>query len=129
MYPADVQMVWPVAGRGHTRQQHVPDVLSKAAEDMLADATWRTISWRTGTKGKLKARFAAVHIQVADGPRQRIGDKGQRHLPGDEDWLIGEHRKSGEKKYYLANLPADRTCAPWPPPSRRAGFASRRTSR
>jgi hypothetical protein len=25
--------------------------------------------------------------------------------PGDEAWLIGEHRISGEKKYYLANLP------------------------
>ena len=37
---------------------------------------------------------------------QRIRDKGQQHLPGDEAWLIGEHRMSGEKKYYLANLPA-----------------------
>jgi hypothetical protein len=27
---------------------------------MLADATWQNISWRTGTKGKLKARFAAT---------------------------------------------------------------------
>ncbi len=27
-------------------------------------------------------------------------------LPGDEAWLIGEHRMSGETKYYLANLPA-----------------------
>jgi len=27
-------------------------------------------------------------------------------LPGDEAWLIGERRMSGEKKYYLANLPA-----------------------
>src|SRR5205823_12768909 len=37
---------------------------------------------------------------------QRIWDKGQQHLPGDEAWLIGEHRVSGEKKCYLANLPA-----------------------
>jgi hypothetical protein len=43
-----------------------------AAEDMLADATWQDISWRTGTKGKLKARFAAVRVRVADGPPQRI---------------------------------------------------------
>src|SRR5215470_10380385 len=64
------------------------------------------ISWRTGTKGKLKARFAAVRVRVADGPPQRIRNKGQQHLPGDEAWLIGEHRMSGEKKYYLANLPA-----------------------
>jgi hypothetical protein len=24
----------------------------------------------------------------------------------DEAWLVGEHRMSGEKKYYLSNLPA-----------------------
>jgi len=76
------------------------------AEDMLANAKWQNISWRTGTKGKLRARFAAVRVRIADGPPQRIRDKGQQHLPGDEAWLIGEHRMSGEKKYYLANLPA-----------------------
>jgi SRSO17 transposase len=72
----------------------------------LGRAKWRTVSWRTGTKGKLKARFAAVRVRVADGPPQRIRDTGQQHLPGDEAWLIGEHRMTGEKKYYLANLPA-----------------------
>src|SRR5262249_40886162 len=106
VYPADVRMIWPVAKRGRPRQRHVPDILSIPAEDMLANAKWRTISWRTGTKGKLKARFAAVRVRVADGPPQRIRDKGQQHLPGDEAWLIGEHRMSGEMKYYLANLPA-----------------------
>src|ERR1700674_3049142 len=106
VYPADVRMIWPVAKRGRPRQRHVPDILSIPAEDMLANAKWRTISWRNGTKGKLKARFAAVRVRVADGPPQRIRDKGRQHLPGDEAWLIGEHRMSGEKKYYLANLPA-----------------------
>jgi SRSO17 transposase len=106
VYPADVQMIWPVAGRGRPRQRHIPDTLSIPADDMLANAKWRTISWRTGTKGKLKARFAAVRVRVADGPPQRIRDKGQQHLPGEEAWLIGEHRMSGEKKYYLANLSA-----------------------
>ena len=38
--------------------------------------------------------------------RNRIRGKGQQHLPRDEAWLIGEHRMSGEKKYYLASLPA-----------------------
>src|SRR5246127_4380147 len=106
VYPADVRMIWPVARRGRPRQRHVPDILSIPAENMLANAKWRTISWRTGTKGKLKARFAAVRVRIADGPPQRIRDKGQQHLPGDQAWLIGEHRMSGEKKYYLANLPA-----------------------
>src|SRR6202048_709590 len=100
-------MVWPVAKRGRPRQRHVPATLSMPAEDMLSKAKWRTISWRSGTKGKLKARFAAVRVRVADGPPQRIRDKGQQHLPGEEAWLIGEHRMSGEKKYYLANLPAE----------------------
>src|SRR5215475_2333674 len=88
------------------RRRHIPDVLSTPAQDMLANARWRAVSWRAGTKGRLKARFAALRVRIADGPPQRIWDKGQQHLPGDEAWLIGEHRMSGEKKYYLANLSA-----------------------
>ena len=107
VYAVGVQLIWPITKvRGRPRKRHVPDVLSIAAEDMLAAAKWRTVSWRSGTKGRLKARFAAVRVRTADGPPQRIWDKGQQHLPGDEAWLIGEHRVSGEKKYYLANLPA-----------------------
>ena len=106
VYPVSVQLIWPTAARGRPRKRHIPDILSMAAEDMLTNARWQNISWRTGTKGKLKARFAAVRVRIADGPPQRIRDKGQQHLLGDEAWLVGEHRMSGEKKYYLANLPA-----------------------
>jgi SRSO17 transposase len=106
VYPVGVQLIFPTARRGRPRQRSIPDVLSVAAEDMLAGAKWQNISWRTGTKGKLKARFAAVRVRTADGPPQRIRDKGQQHLPGDEAWLVGEQRASGEKKYYLASLPA-----------------------
>ena len=106
VYPVDVQMIWQVVGRGRARERPVPEVLPIAAEAMLANAQWRSICWRIGTKGKLEARFAAVRVRVADGPRRRIRHKGQQHLPGEEVWLIGEHRMSGEKKYYLANLPA-----------------------
>jgi CheY-like chemotaxis protein len=62
--------------------------------------------FRARRAARLKARFAAVRVRTADGPPRRIWDKGQQHLPGDEAWLIGEHRTSGEKKYYLANLAA-----------------------
>src|SRR5262252_9966267 len=97
-YRVDVQLIWPSTKvRGRSRKRHVPDILSMPAEDMLTDAKWRTVSWRSGTKGRLKARFAAVRVRTADGPPQRIWDKGQQHLPGDEAWLIGEHRTSGEK--------------------------------
>lgn len=128
VYPVDVKLIWPITKvRGKPRKHHVPDILSIAAEQMLASAKWKTVSWRSGTKGRLKARFAALHVRTADGPPQRIWDKGQQHLPGDEVWLIGEQRASGERKYYLANLPATtdlRTLAP--PPSRHGGFVSRR---
>ncbi|WP_439923272.1 IS701 family transposase [Nitrobacter sp. JJSN] len=106
VYPAAVKLIFPIAGRGRPRQRHIPDLLSMPAENMLADTRWKNVSWRLGTKGRLKARFAAVRVRIADGPPQRIKDKGQQHLPGEEAWLIGEHRSSGEKKYYLANLPA-----------------------
>ena len=106
MYPADVQMIRPVTRRGRPRRP-IPDTLSVAAEDVLARAKWQNINWRTGTKGKLRARFAAVRVRVADGSPQRIKNKTYQHLPGEQAWLIGEHRASGEKKYYLANLPAN----------------------
>ena len=39
----------------------------------------------------------------------RVGDgatwANNRHLPGEEMWLVGEWRSSGERKYYLSNLP------------------------
>jgi SRSO17 transposase len=107
VYPADVAMVFPVAGRGRPRQRHVPDVKSIPAHTMLETAQWRTVSWRRGTKGLLRARFAAVRVRIADGPPQRIHDMGAQHLPGEEVWVVGEHRSTGERKYYLSNLPAD----------------------
>ena len=30
-------------------------------------------------------------------------------MPGDEVWLVGERRSTGEQKYYVSNLPADAT--------------------
>lgn len=107
VYPEAVSLIFPVAGRGRPRKNSVPDSLSVPAEVMLADAMWRELSWRNGTKGPLRARFAAVRVRIADGPPQRIFDKGQQHMPGEDAWLVGEHRPSGERKYYLSNLPAN----------------------
>lgn len=107
VYQAGVTMIFPVAGRGRPRKRHVPDTASVSAQAMLEEAPWRMLSWRRGTKGRLKARFAARRVRVADGPPQRIGAMGAQHLPGEEVWLIGEHRSNGDRKYYLSNLPAD----------------------
>jgi hypothetical protein len=85
----------------------VPSAASVAAAELIEarPAAFRAVSWRTGTKGPLKAEFAALRVRVADGP----ATTGGRHLPGDEAWLVGEHRTSGERKYHLSNLPADAT--------------------
>ena len=107
VYPADVRLIFPVAGRGRARRRPIPDQVSVAAETMLAAAKWHSVSWRRGTKGKLKARFAALQVRVADGPAVRLHGRNNQHLPGEEVWLVGEHRASGERKYYLSNLPPD----------------------
>jgi SRSO17 transposase len=106
LYPADVRLVFPVSAHGRPRQHHIPDRQSVAAEAMLSAASWRKVSWRNGTKGRLSARFAARRVRVADGPPQRIRHMGGQHMPGEEVWLVGEHRATGERKYYLSNLPA-----------------------
>jgi SRSO17 transposase len=80
---------------------------SIAAEAILAGASWCSVSWRCGTKGRLSTRFAVVRVRVADGPPQSIRDMGGQYMPGDEAWLIGERRATGEHKYYLSNLPTD----------------------
>ena len=105
VYPVDVALVPPAPG--HRRRLHTPDRVSVPAEEVLAGADWRPISWRRGTKGRLAARFAAMRVRVADGPAQQIRDKPAQHLPGEEAWVVGERRSSGEAKYYLSSLPAD----------------------
>jgi SRSO17 transposase len=109
VYPHDVALIFPVAGHGRPRKHPIPDTLSTAAETILATSTWRKLSWRRGTKGRLTARFAALRIRIADGSPQRILDKGQQHMPGEEAWLVGEWRSNDERKYYLSNLPAEAT--------------------
>ncbi len=93
-------------------------------EAVLDERPWRRVTWRQGTKGRLSARFSALLVRVADGPV--FGNN--RHLPGEEVWLVGEWRSSGERKYYLSNLPARITRRALVGAIKRAGCASRRTS-
>ena len=106
VYPADVTLALPERrATGRPRKHPAPSAASLAAAELIEarPAAFRAVSWRTGTKGPLKAEFAALRVRVADGP----AIAGGRHLPGAEAWLVGEHRASGEKKYYLSDLPAD----------------------
>ena len=109
VYPINVQLVPAPPTRGRLRKTLIPDLKAVAAEKMVADGPWRWITWRHGTKGPLRAQFAAVRVRAADGPEVRLQGRTGQHLPGDEVWLVGEHRLSGEYKYYLSNLPPDTT--------------------
>ena len=108
IYPADVGLTFPEAGRGRRRKHHLPDRMAVSAEQMLEDEKWRKVSWRQGTKGRLGCQFAATRVRIADGHRHRMADGRVQAMPGDEEvWLIGERRASGERKYYASNLAAD----------------------
>jgi SRSO17 transposase len=97
VYGADVRLVPP----GGRKRRPVPDQEPREAEAVLAGSPWRRVTWRRGTKGPLAARFAATRIRVGDGATWA----NNRHLPGEEVWLVGEWRASGERKYHLSSLP------------------------
>jgi len=104
VYAADVALTPPVKPRrGPTSPRPVPVPPHVAASAMLAEARWRTVRWRAGTKGTLEGRFAVVRVRVADGPADGDDD----HLPGQPAWLVGEERSGGERRYYLTSHPAE----------------------
>jgi SRSO17 transposase len=109
VYSADVALIFPVAKAGKPRKYHIPDRPPVSAEAMLAGEKWQKVSWRRGTKGRLSCRFAACRVRVADGHKHRMLDNRMQCMPGDEVWLVGERRATGEQKYYVSNLPADAT--------------------
>jgi SRSO17 transposase len=107
VFLADVAMVPPPPSRRPSSQVLVPAAEAVSAEALLEGEVWRATTWRRGTKGPLRARFAARRVRVADGPAVRLRGRASQHMPGEEVWLVGERRSSGERKYYLSNLPAD----------------------
>src|SRR3954466_11929648 len=116
VYPTTVKLHPTYTPSGRPAKHPVPNRPPLSAAEMLDKQGWRRITWRTGTKGPLNARFAAVRVRVADGPLNAEDTR----LPGEELWLIGEWRDSGEKKYYLSNFPRGTRRARWAPPPRRA---------
>jgi SRSO17 transposase len=107
VYPADVALIFPVAKAGKPRKYYIPAQPPVSAEALLAGEKWQKVSWRRGTKGRLTCLFAARRVRIADGHKHRMLDNRMQCMPGDEVWLVGERRSTGEQKYYVSNLPAD----------------------
>ncbi len=109
VFPPGVTTAMPGRKRyGRPPKHPVPSVPSVPVSSLFADppdAAFRTLSWRTGTKGPLRAAFAARRMRIADGPEAA----GAQHLPGEERWLVCEHRTTGERKFHLTSHPANAT--------------------
>lgn len=109
LFPPDVTTAMPERKKhGRPPKHPAPDKASVPAASLFAnppDAAFRTLSWRTGTKGPLQAAFSARRMKVADGPATARG----QHLPGEEVWLVCEHRATGERKHHLTNHPPEAT--------------------
>ena len=82
-------------------EKHQPVSVKKVALG-LAAKDWRTISWRQGTKQKLRSRFAALRVR----PAHR--DYWRSELRAEE-WLLIEWPTNEREptQYWLATLPAD----------------------
>ena len=67
----------------------------------LPPTAYRTVTWREGTAGLLRSRFAALRVRAAHRDYWRT-------RPYDEQWLLIEWPKGNTEpaKYWLANLPA-----------------------
>ncbi len=109
VYPAHVRLRRPPRrANGRPAKHPVPSPASVSAQEMidsLGERAFRSLSWRRGTKGPLRAKFAAVRVRAADGPKISSGQR----LPGQSVWLVCELRKGGERKYYFSNYPAKTT--------------------
>ena len=95
----------PYAGRGRPRRRP-PDDDIPASHDLptlaaaLPATAWRTVTWRAGTKGPLRSRFAAAAFWPAHGVRSR------GPLPTRPVQLLIEWPKTAAApiKYWLASL-------------------------
>ena len=81
-------------------EQHQP-LSAKELALCLSAADLRQVSWREGTRGMMRSRFAALRVRVAH--------RGYwRSEPHPEQWLLIEWPATDKEptKYWLSNLPA-----------------------
>jgi SRSO17 transposase len=89
----------PGRGRPPKRLQRRPAAVKELAL-ALPEQTWKTVTWREGTRHKLRSRFAAVRVRPAH--RDHL-----RSEPYPEEWLLIEWPRGETEptKYWLSTLP------------------------
>ena len=129
VFPADVTLApRPRRATGRPAKHPVPSAPSVEAAKLfpaLPRRSFRSLSWRRGAKGPLRARFAAARVRVADGPVAARA----RHLPGRRrGWSARSVPAASASTTSPTTRPTRRSDA-WPRRSGRAGSASRCTGR
>jgi SRSO17 transposase len=94
---------WSGQGRRPTRLRRSPEhqpVSVKQLAQSLPKRTWRTVSWREGSRTELTSRFAVRRIRPAH--RDIL-----RSEPWPEEWLLVEWPRGAAEpsRYWLSNLP------------------------
>jgi SRSO17 transposase len=94
---------WSGQGRPPSRLRRSPAHQPVAVKELalgLAPRTWRTVTWREGSRAALVSRFAAVRVRPAHRDTARSE-------PWPEEWLLIEWPKGATEptKYWLSNLP------------------------
>ena len=71
----------------------------------LPASAWSTVTWREGTRGRMRSRFVALRVQPAPA---RF-----RTAPRPVEWLLSEWPldEPAPTKYYLSTLPASTSLA------------------
>lgn len=107
VWPEAVAGEVPVVGgtrpRGRPRRvpRELPAPLSAHALAVsLPEESWRTVTWREGSKGPMTSRFAAVRVRPAHGYRH--GEEGEQPQWLLLEWLAGQ---AGPSRYWLSTLP------------------------
>jgi SRSO17 transposase len=96
----------PYGGRGRpptrlrrTAQRHPVSLRRLAAE--LPAAAWHGVTWREGTRGTMRSRFARVRVRPAHRDERRT-------TPRADEWLLIEWPAGAAEptKYWFSTLPA-----------------------
>lgn len=90
------------AGRLRRDADHQPFTVEQLAHTLPKQA-WRQVSWREGSRGTLRNRFAALRVQPA------YGDDRATARVQPEQWLLIEWPETEPEPvgYWLSNLPAN----------------------
>ncbi len=105
VWTEDPKRPWPTPNKtGRPRKYPPLEALPRpqdlrALAEQLSASAWRTVTWRQGSRGPQRSRFALVPVWAAHGWRK------QQHPPRMAEWLLVEWPQDSKEptKYWLAH--------------------------